>query len=212
MNNELENKLKSLTDLAKNFGFGKEEAVKLAKNLISEYKISFADLYPDMSARFEEVKELCGKIQKTANGLNEKIETRSETSEPKGVTLPFEVIYAGGIRSKQTIYMITPYFTKFHARIVALCKYFLRIIITCYPCIIITEIGRNRIRKVVTEYLQIIMPCGRKFISFCPQVRRVHLRRSGTIYSGKLNTIGKHINGISHINVSGKIQTIVEHR
>lgn len=64
MNNELENKLKSLTDLAKNFGFGKEEAVKLAKNLISEYKISFADLYPDMSARFEEVKELCGKIQK----------------------------------------------------------------------------------------------------------------------------------------------------
>ena len=50
MNNELENKLKSLTDLAKNFGFGKEEAVKLAKNLISEYKISFADLYPDMSA------------------------------------------------------------------------------------------------------------------------------------------------------------------
>ena len=37
MNNELENKLKSLTDLAKNFGFGKEEAVKLAKNLISEY-------------------------------------------------------------------------------------------------------------------------------------------------------------------------------
>ena len=103
MNNELENKLKSLTDLAKNFGFGKEEAVKLTKNLISEYKISFADLYPDMSARFEEVKELCGKIQKTANGLNEKIETRSETSEPKGVTLPFEVIYAGGIRSKQTI-------------------------------------------------------------------------------------------------------------
>ena len=77
MNNELENKLKSLTDLAKNFGFGKEEAVKLTKNLISEYKISFADLYPDMSARFEEVKELCGKIQKTANGLNEKIETRS---------------------------------------------------------------------------------------------------------------------------------------
>ena len=103
MNNELENKLKSLTDLAKNFGFGKEEAVKLTKNLISEYKISFADLYPDMSARFEEVKELCGKIQKTANGLNEKIETRSETSEPNGVTLPFEVIYAGGIRSKQTI-------------------------------------------------------------------------------------------------------------
>ena len=40
MNNELENKLKSLTDLAKNFGFGKEEAVKLTKNLISEYKIS----------------------------------------------------------------------------------------------------------------------------------------------------------------------------
>ena len=108
--------------------------------------------------------------------------------------------------------MITPYFTKFHARIVFLCKYFLRIIITCYPCIIITEIGRNRIRKVVTEYLQIITPCGRKFISFCPQVRRVHLRRSGTIYSGKLNTIGKHINSISHINVSGKIQTIVEHR
>ena len=103
MNNELENKLKSLTDLAKNFGFGKEEAVKLAKNLISEYKISFADLYPDMSARFEEVKELCGKIQKTVNGLNQKIETRSETSEPKGVPLPFEVIYAGGIRSKQTI-------------------------------------------------------------------------------------------------------------
>lgn len=78
MNNELENKLKSLTDLAKNFGFGKEEAVKLTKNLISEYKISFADLYPDMSARFEEVKELCGKIQKTANGLNEKIETRAK--------------------------------------------------------------------------------------------------------------------------------------
>lgn len=103
MNNELENKLKSLTDLAANFGFGKEEIVKLIKNLISGYKISFADLYPDMSERFEEVKELCGKIQKTVNGLSEKIETRNETSEPKGSPLPLEVIYAGGIKSKQTI-------------------------------------------------------------------------------------------------------------
>ncbi len=103
MSNDLENKLKSLTDLAINFGFGKEEVIKLMKNLISEYKISFADLYPDMSERFEEVKELCGKIQKTVNGLSEKIETRCETSEVKGKEVPFEIMYEGSVRSKQIL-------------------------------------------------------------------------------------------------------------
>lgn len=72
MNNELENKLKSLTDLAKNFGFGKEEAVKLTKNLISEYKISFADLYPDMSRVLKKSKSCAARYKKPQTASTKK--------------------------------------------------------------------------------------------------------------------------------------------
>ena len=101
--NKLEEHLRTLTDLTVQFGFGREEAVKLIKNLLSQYKISFADLYPDMAARFDKVRELCTGLQKEASGLEQKIVTRSESSAPKGTALPLEVVYEGGVKSRQVI-------------------------------------------------------------------------------------------------------------
>lgn len=101
--NKLEEHLKTLTDLTVQFGFGREEAVKLIKNLLSQYKISFADLYPDMATRFDKMRELCTGLQKEASGLEQKIVTRSESSAPKGTVLPLNVVYEGGVRSKQII-------------------------------------------------------------------------------------------------------------
>ena len=105
--NKLEEHLKTLTDLTVQFGFGREEAVKLIKNLLSQYKISFADLYPDTAARFDKMRELCDGLQKESSILWQQINPRSENTDEnalsKGFVLPLEVVYEGGVRSKQII-------------------------------------------------------------------------------------------------------------
>lgn len=103
MNNELENKLKSIADLVNTLGLGKEDVVKLMHNLISLHKISFSDLYPEMGDCFDKLKVLAADLNKTASAIDAKVGQRNETTAAKGQVLPFEVIYDGGIRSKQVV-------------------------------------------------------------------------------------------------------------
>ncbi len=106
--NELENKLKNIAELTKSFNFGKNEVVKLVKNLLSEYKISFADLYPDMAKHFDKARDLSDQLQKETDMLSEKIIKRSESSDVKGTPLELKVIYEGNVCSKQVVAGRTP--------------------------------------------------------------------------------------------------------
>lgn len=100
---ELENKLKAIADLANTLELGKEDVVKLIQNLISQHTISFCDLYPEMGRCFGKLKTLAEDLNKTALAIEGKIEQGNETTAAKGQVLSHEVIYEGGVRSKQVI-------------------------------------------------------------------------------------------------------------
>lgn len=101
--NGLENKLKAITDLVNVLGLEKEDVVKLIQNLISQHKISFCDLYPEMGSCFDKLKTLAADLNKTASGIAVKVEQRDETTSLRGQVLPLEVIYEGNMRSKQVV-------------------------------------------------------------------------------------------------------------
>ena len=101
--NKLEQKLKSITDMVNVLELDKSEVVKLLKNPISSYKVSFGDLFPDVKKKFEEVKDSANKLSASASAIDVREEQHSEIADIKGKTVALEVVYEGGVRSKQVI-------------------------------------------------------------------------------------------------------------
>jgi len=106
--NKLEQKLKNIADMVNVLELGKPEVVKLLKNLISSYNVSFGDLFPDVKKKFEEVKDSASKLSVYASAIDIMEQQHSEIAEVKGTPTPLAVVYEGGLRSKQVIAGRTP--------------------------------------------------------------------------------------------------------
>ena len=65
--------------------------------------MSFGDLFPDVKKKFEEVKDSACKLSASASAIDVREEQHSEIADIKGKTVALEVVYEGGVRSKQVI-------------------------------------------------------------------------------------------------------------